>query len=83
LLIGINNRNLHTFTTSLEHTINLAAQLPPDRCLVSESGISTRLDVERLYAAGVKAILVGEALMRAPSIPDKLAELCTAGANRL
>jgi indole-3-glycerol phosphate synthase len=64
-LIGINNRNLHTFETRLEHTLELAAQVPSDRCLVSESGIRTRADVERLQRAGVKAILVGESLMRA------------------
>ncbi len=67
-LIGINNRNLHTFQTDLEHTIRLRRQIPADRLVVGESGIRTRADVRRLAAAGVGAILVGEALMREPQI---------------
>ena len=63
-LVGINNRNLHTFQTDLEHTLRLAEQAPDDRVLVAESGVNTHADVERLAAAGVDAILVGEALMR-------------------
>jgi indole-3-glycerol phosphate synthase len=74
-LIGINNRDLRTFTTRLEHTLELATELPADVCLVSESGIRTRADVERLRAAGVQAVLVGEILMRAPDIGGKLREL--------
>jgi len=64
-LIGINNRNLKTFTTSLEHTLTLRDRIPTDRLLVSESGIQTPEDVNRLAVAGVAAILVGETLMRA------------------
>jgi indole-3-glycerol phosphate synthase len=74
-LIGINNRDLRQFTTRLEHTLELAPRVPADRCLVSESGIRTRADVARLRAAGVKAVLVGETLMRAPDVGAKLAEL--------
>jgi indole-3-glycerol phosphate synthase len=74
-LVGINNRNLRTFVTRLEHTLELAAHLPADCCLVSESGIRTRQDVVRLQEAGVRAILVGETLMRAPDIGAKLDEL--------
>jgi indole-3-glycerol phosphate synthase len=74
-LIGINNRDLRTFVTRLEHTLGLAPQVPADRCLVSESGIRTRDDVLRLEAAGVRAILVGETLMRAGDIAAKLDEL--------
>lgn len=74
-LVGINNRNLCTFETRLEHTLALASQLPAGVCLVSESGIHTRADVERLRPAGVKAVLVGETLMRAPDIGRKLDEL--------
>src|SRR5262245_29826389 len=76
-LIGINNRDLKTeqFLTRLEHTLELAGRVPPDRCLVSESGIKSRADVLRLQAAGVKAVLVGETLVRSPDIGAKLAEL--------
>ena len=65
-VIGINNRNLTTFQTSLEVTVRLAKQVPSERLLVSESGISTAADLQRLGAAGVRAFLVGEALMRNP-----------------
>jgi indole-3-glycerol phosphate synthase len=74
-LIGVNNRNLRDFTTRLDHTLKLAARMPSDCCLVSESGIQTRADVLRLQAAGVRAILVGESLMRAADIGAKLDEL--------
>jgi indole-3-glycerol phosphate synthase len=74
-LIGINNRDLRTFVTRLEHTIELAPQLPPGSCLVSESGIRTRADLARLQAVGVKAVLVGETLMRADDIGKQLTAL--------
>ena len=74
-LIGVNNRNLHDFVTRLEHTLELAAQVPAECCLVSESGIRTRQDVLRLQEAGVRAVLVGETLMRAPDIGARLDEL--------
>ena len=67
-LIGINNRNLRHFSTDLEHTLRLCDQIPPEVLIVSESGIRTRRDVERLEAAGISAILVGESLMRAEDI---------------
>ncbi len=67
-LIGVNNRDLHRFVTDLDLTLRIRDQVPPEVVLVSESGIKTRLDVERLEAAGVSAILVGETLMRAPDI---------------
>jgi indole-3-glycerol phosphate synthase len=74
-LIGINNRDLRTFVTRLEHTLELASRVPDDCCLVSESGIRTRGDVLRLQAAGVRAVLVGETLMRASDMGAKLDEL--------
>lgn len=69
-LIGINNRNLKTFETDLNHTIELRSQIPPECAVVGESGIRTREDVERLGTAGVQAILVGESLMASPNIGD-------------
>ena len=75
LLIGINNRDLRTFATRLEHTLELAPLVPADRVLVSESGIKTRSDMERLQAAGVKAVLIGETLMRTGNIAETLREL--------
>ena len=67
-LIGVNNRNLHTFEVDLAHTIRLRPRIPDECVLVAESGIKTRDDVRRLAAAGVDAILVGESLMREPDI---------------
>lgn len=67
-LIGINNRDLRTFETDLEHTIRLRQQIPDECVVVGESGIRTYQDVARLHAAGVEAILVGESLMREPNI---------------
>ena len=67
-LVGVNNRNLHTFEVDLEQTIRLRAQVPDDCVLVGESGIQSRADVKKLEAAGVDAILVGESLCREPDI---------------
>jgi indole-3-glycerol phosphate synthase len=67
-LIGINNRDLRTFVTSLNHTLDLMGQIPRDILLVSESGIQTHEDIQRLAAAGVGGVLVGESLMRQPDI---------------
>ncbi|MCL5283782.1 MAG: indole-3-glycerol-phosphate synthase TrpC, partial [Armatimonadetes bacterium] len=74
-LIGINNRNLHTFQTTLETTIKLMQRVTGDHYVVSESGIFTRSDVVRLVNAGVHAVLVGEALMRQKDIAAKVHEL--------
>ncbi len=74
-IIGINNRDLTTFATSLEVTLRLAKRVPEGKLIVSESGISTRDDVKRVAEAGVRAILVGESLMAAKDIGAKIKEL--------
>ncbi|MEW6105096.1 MAG: indole-3-glycerol phosphate synthase TrpC [Bacillota bacterium] len=74
-IIGINNRDLRSFRVSLSTTIELASCVPEGVLLVSESGISSREDILRLEAVGVKAVLVGEALMRARDVGCKLREL--------
>jgi indole-3-glycerol phosphate synthase len=63
-LIGINNRNLRTFKTSIQTTLDMLADVPDDRLIVTESGILDRADVETLRAVGVQTFLVGEAFMR-------------------
>lgn len=77
-LIGINNRNLSTFRVELMTTERLAPLVGPDRVLVSESGISSADDVRRLATHGVRAVLVGETLLRADDIPRKMRELMEA-----
>lgn len=67
-LVGVNNRDLRTFHTSLEHTFRIRPQIPPEIVFVSESGIGSYSDIERLRAANVGAVLVGESLMRQPDI---------------
>jgi indole-3-glycerol phosphate synthase len=74
-IIGINNRNLKDFSVSLATTERLVKGLPRECVIVAESGIHTRTDVERLQAAGVDAILVGESLMRSGNIEAKVKEL--------
>ncbi len=78
-LVGVNNRDLRTFVTRLEHTLELAARVPPDCCLVSESGIRSRREILHLGQAGVRAVLIGETLMRAPDPGAKLDELLGKG----
>jgi indole-3-glycerol phosphate synthase len=74
-LIGINNRDLRTFKTDLQHTLRMRERVPNECVLVAESGIRTRADVERLEAAGVDAILVGETLMARADIGAAVDEL--------
>ncbi|MDT8405767.1 MAG: indole-3-glycerol phosphate synthase TrpC [Methylococcales bacterium] len=66
-LIGVNNRNLRTFTTDLATCIRLKQQLPADRLLVAESGIHSATDIAHLQQQGIYSYLIGEAFMRAPS----------------
>jgi indole-3-glycerol phosphate synthase len=74
-LIGINNRNLNSFEVSLDTTLGLVGQLPAERLLISESGITTVDDVQRLRRAKVNAFLVGEAFMRADEPGEALQQL--------
>lgn len=74
-LIGVNNRNLRTFATDLGTTGRLARMMPPERLLVTESGINDRGDINRLAAEGAQAYLVGEAMMREDDIGAKLRSL--------
>ena len=74
-LIGINNRNLHTFETSLNNTYQLLDNIPGDRIVITESGIHTSEDVEQMRAHKVNSFLVGEVFMRAEKPGEKLAEL--------
>lgn len=74
-LIGINNRDLRRFVTDIETTIGLLSDVPDDRLVITESGIHSAADVEKLRNHGVDAFLVGEAFMRAPDPGEMLKEL--------
>ncbi len=74
-IIGINNRDLRTFTTDLAVTERLAPLIPRGRIIVSESGISSREHLRQLGEMGVNAVLVGEALVTAPDVANKVREL--------
>lgn len=74
-MIGINNRDLKTFSTDLGVTFRLAKRIPRDKLIVSESGIHKRDDVVRLVEAGVHAMLIGESLIRAEDIGAKIRDL--------
>ncbi|MBN1269239.1 MAG: indole-3-glycerol phosphate synthase TrpC [Kiritimatiellae bacterium] len=76
-LIGINNRNLKTFKVSLDTTLHLADKAPAGATLVSESGIGSAKDVQKLKAAGVHAVLVGEHLLRQPDLAAAVRDLMT------
>jgi indole-3-glycerol phosphate synthase len=79
-IIGVNNRDLKTFSTDIKTTLELAPLVPSDRIVVSESGINRREDIEQLMEAGIHCFLIGEALMRAEDIGGKLRELLGMGA---
>lgn len=74
-IIGINNRDLKSFKVDLSVTGRLINRIPTDRAVVSESGIHTAEDLQHLKSLGVDAVLIGEAFMKAPSIPEKVREL--------
>ncbi|WP_166830779.1 indole-3-glycerol phosphate synthase TrpC [Thalassoroseus pseudoceratinae] len=74
-LVGVNNRDLKTFVTDLGHCLKLREQVPAETVFVGESGIRARADVERLQAAGVNAMLVGETLMRPDDIGAEVDKL--------
>ena len=74
-LIGINNRDLHSFDVSLETTFNLHQRIGADRLAITESGIMTRADVEAMTGRGIYGFLVGESFMRAANPGEKLQEL--------
>jgi indole-3-glycerol phosphate synthase len=74
-MVGINNRDLHTFEVSLDTTLRLLDIIPPEVLVVTESGINTRQDVATMRARQVNAFLVGESFMRAPEPGTKLREL--------
>jgi indole-3-glycerol phosphate synthase len=74
-LLGVNNRDLDTFKVDLQTCLDLRPLVPSDICFVAESGIHTAEDVHRLFAAGVDAMLVGEALVTAPEVGEKIRTL--------
>lgn len=74
-LIGVNNRNLKDLSINMETIYQVRAHVPPSVCIVAESGIHTREDVDRLDEIGIDAILVGEALVTAADIPTKVRSL--------
>jgi len=78
-LLGINNRNLDTLKTDLNTSISLLQMIPDDRIVVSESGISTILDINRLLDSGADAFLIGESLLKSNNPGQKLAELIEQG----
>ena len=78
-LVGINNRNLNDFSVNIETCLSLCEQIPTKVCCVSESGIHTAEDMRRMAAAGVDAVLVGEALITAHDPAGKIKELCDGG----
>jgi indole-3-glycerol phosphate synthase len=81
-LIGINNRDLKSFATTLATTMRLAPLVPSDRIVIAESGINTHADLDRLVASGVRAFLVGESLMRQEDVAAATRALLTGSLTR-
>lgn len=78
-VVGVNNRNLHDFTVNLDTCLSLRPLVPDSICMVAESGIHSPADVKRLAAAGIGAMLVGEALVTAPDAGAKVREVIRGG----
>lgn len=74
-IIGVNNRDLRTFTVDVENSLRLRRLAPPEVLFVSESGIKTHMDIQKLYDNGTNAVLIGETLLRAPDKRSTLAQL--------
>ncbi|MFA5960413.1 MAG: indole-3-glycerol phosphate synthase TrpC [Tatlockia sp.] len=73
-LMGVNNRSLHTFKTDLQTSIDLSHHLPPDKLLITESGINSREDIQFMQHNGINCFLIGESLMRSPDFGATLEE---------
>lgn len=78
-LMGVNNRSLHSFVTSIETSLRLSHHLEDDKLLISESGINTIDDIRMLQSVGINHFLIGESLMREKDIGSKLSELIMGG----
>jgi indole-3-glycerol phosphate synthase len=74
-IVGVNNRDLKTFTVDVENSLRLRKLVPPEILFVSESGIRTHGDIQKLYDNGTNAVLIGETLMRATDKKAMLDEL--------
>jgi indole-3-glycerol phosphate synthase len=81
-IIGINNRNLSNFTVDISTTIRVASRIPKDIIVVSESGITSRKEIEQLTGHGIRAVLVGESLMRAHNPGEALRALLTSSKDK-
>jgi len=75
VVIGINNRDLRTFNVSLETTVHLASLVPDGHLVVSESGVRTRKDIEKLAALGIDGVLIGESLLGEADVEMAVREL--------
>ena len=73
-IIGINNRNLKIFKTDINNTVTLMKKCPPDKIVISDSGLNNRNDIEKVKACGVRGVLIGEGLVKATDIPSAVKE---------